>query len=148
MWRCLRNRSFLHLKFRRQRPFGRYILDFFCEELNLVVELDGASHLDPDYADLIDAPRTRFLQSRGLTIVRIENDELIHDTRTALDRVERIAKALLEDHTKNRDISILSRAPSPGASRHPLPREREKTVSPSPGGEGGERSEAGEGTRE
>ena len=64
LWQCLRGRRFLKLKFRRQRPFGRYFLDFFCEELNLVVELDGKQHLDAKHV-AHDERRTKFLESRG-----------------------------------------------------------------------------------
>jgi very-short-patch-repair endonuclease len=48
MWRWLRARRFCNYKFRRQHPLDRYYLDFFCEEAELNVELDGSQHGFPD----------------------------------------------------------------------------------------------------
>ncbi len=45
VWRLLRNRKFLNLKFRRQHQIGLYIVDFYCDELKLILELDGSVHL-------------------------------------------------------------------------------------------------------
>ena len=44
VWRWLRHRSLRHLKFRRQHPVGPYVLDFYCADLRLCIELDGAVH--------------------------------------------------------------------------------------------------------
>ena len=93
MWRVLRNRSFLGLKFRRQHQFGSYILDFYCDDLKLAVELDGEGHLTKGGSEA-DAVRDRYLKERGLTVIRIENHELITDAKWPLDRLERIVKAL------------------------------------------------------
>ena len=92
-WQTVRGRAFLGLKFKRQRPFGRYFLDFFCEELDLVIELDGVGHLDP-VAVAHDDNRTAFLQSRGLTVVRICNEELIYSPESLFARIERTVYAL------------------------------------------------------
>ena len=46
LWQQLRGRKFCNLKFRRQHPIDRFIVDFFCSELRLVVEFDGSVHLD------------------------------------------------------------------------------------------------------
>jgi len=93
LWKCVRDRRLLGLKFRRQRPFGDYILDCFCEKLNLVIELDGAPHMGAEVQEL-DAARTRFLQSRGLTVIRIENEELMREPRVVFDRIELVVRAL------------------------------------------------------
>ncbi len=95
LWQILRNRRFLNLKFRRQRPFGRYYLDFFCEELNLVIELDGVQHLgEKNVAH--DTERTRFLESRGLTVLRIRNEELDDLNQAAI----RLDRAIREIHSR------------------------------------------------
>ncbi|MEH6408568.1 MAG: endonuclease domain-containing protein, partial [Leeuwenhoekiella sp.] len=47
LWELLRNRKFENLKFRRQHPLKDYIVDFFCKELNLIIELDGGYHNEP-----------------------------------------------------------------------------------------------------
>ena len=92
LWQLLRNRRFLNLKFRRQRAFGRYFLDFFCEELNLVIELDGVQHSNEKQISH-DTERTTFLESRGLTVLRIRNEEL-DDLNQAMIRIERTVQAI------------------------------------------------------
>ena len=59
-------------KFRRQVPIGRYILDFYCVELKLAVELDGTHHGTIDMSDY-DSDRTIFLRRHGIEVVRIPN---------------------------------------------------------------------------
>jgi len=51
IWGFLRNRQLMDLKFRRQQPIGRYIVDFVCFEKKLVIELDGGQHLDNEKGD-------------------------------------------------------------------------------------------------
>jgi uroporphyrinogen-III synthase len=72
VWYWLRNRTLCHLKFRRQHPIGRYILDFYCPELKLCVELDGGVHNELVVA-MHDAQRDADLAKLGITVVRIQN---------------------------------------------------------------------------
>ena len=65
LWNELKNSSFLGLKFRRQHGIGNYIVDFYCREKNLVIELDGEVH-DLEEAKENDKDRTDFLVSNGL----------------------------------------------------------------------------------
>jgi very-short-patch-repair endonuclease len=56
--------------FRRQHPYGIYILDFFCQKANLVIEVHGAVHLgSKEY----DEERTQYLESTGLKVIRFRN---------------------------------------------------------------------------
>lgn len=55
-WSRLRNRQFRNLKFRRQVPLGQYIVDLYCHELQLVIELDGGQH-----SEEVDRTRTQWL---------------------------------------------------------------------------------------
>lgn len=71
VWWWLRDRQ-LGYKFRRQVPIGRYILDFYCAELQLAIELDGPHHGTADMSDY-DSARTLFLRDRGIEVVRIPN---------------------------------------------------------------------------
>ncbi|MFN3167089.1 MAG: endonuclease domain-containing protein [Phycisphaeraceae bacterium] len=73
LWGMLRNRRLGGLKFRRQVPFGPYVVDFYCAECRLVVELDGHSH---DGRKEKDAVRTTFLESEGLKVIRVTNSDL------------------------------------------------------------------------
>jgi adenine-specific DNA-methyltransferase len=65
MWRWLRDRRFSEYKFRRQHPVGEYVLDFFCEEARLNIELDGAQHGFPEQK-IHDAKRTASLTTLGI----------------------------------------------------------------------------------
>ena len=47
LWQLLRNRQFKNLKFKRQFPIGNYVVDFVCEEIKLIIELDGGQHNEP-----------------------------------------------------------------------------------------------------
>ena len=72
VWRLLRNRQFSAAKFRRQHPIGRYVVDFYCHEHRLVIEIDGGQH-----APERDARRTAFLTRQGLTVLRFWNNEVL-----------------------------------------------------------------------
>jgi len=78
LWSWLRDRRFEGLKFRRQVPIGPYILDFYCAELELAIELDGRQHDQPDMIDY-DSVRSAYLQQRGIYALRIPNEVLIRD---------------------------------------------------------------------
>jgi very-short-patch-repair endonuclease len=84
LWASLRSRKLHGLKFRRQHPIGPYIVDFYCAQHKLVVELDGSVHLQQtEY----DAERTAFLNSRGLQVIRIQNEEVENDLEKILGKI-------------------------------------------------------------
>jgi very-short-patch-repair endonuclease len=70
---CLKYCGF---KFRRQRPFGPYIVDFYCAELKLVIEIDGETHYK-DESIIYDKTRTSYLESLGLNVLRFTNTEVL-----------------------------------------------------------------------
>jgi len=72
LWELLRNRQCFDLKFRRQHQFGNYLLDFYCCEANLAVELDGEPHNTAERQKK-DAKRSAYLESQGVTTLRFEN---------------------------------------------------------------------------
>ena len=74
-WDILRGRRLFGLKFRRQHPIGGFIVDFYCAELGLVLELDGSGHACDSQVEY-DAARSRRLESRGLRILRIGNESV------------------------------------------------------------------------
>jgi very-short-patch-repair endonuclease len=78
LWARLRGKQFHGLKFRRQHGIGPYIVDFFCPEQCLVIELDGDSHADDDQV-LKDRERDQYLQSLGLRVIRYRNDEILEN---------------------------------------------------------------------
>ncbi|WP_313738285.1 endonuclease domain-containing protein [Acinetobacter sp.] len=76
MWQLLRAKRFMNLKFRRQHVIKPYIVDFYCHEIGLVIELDGSPHGTDDAIDY-DAERTKFLEALGLTVVRYCNHDVL-----------------------------------------------------------------------
>ena len=95
LWEFLRDRRFLGLKFRRQHQIGSYVVDFYCDEKKLVVELDGPVH-DAPVRRAIDHKRDGYLRSLGLTVIRISNQKLLEQTEEALAE---IASAALSSPT-------------------------------------------------
>ncbi len=63
-------------RIRRQRPIGRFIVDFYCAARKLVIEIDGESH-NSEEALTYDQERTAFLQAQGLTVLRFTNAEVL-----------------------------------------------------------------------
>ena len=76
LWYFLRNRQLAHLKVRRQQVVGPYIVDFYCAEADLVVEVDGESHIGQVERD--DA-RDASLRSHGVCVLRVANDDVLQD---------------------------------------------------------------------
>ena len=88
LWRVLRDRAVNGLKFRRQHPLDGFVLDFFCAEAKLCVELDGGIH---DGQRERDAERTAQLEARGLRVIRFRNEEVIDDISSVLTRIAKAA---------------------------------------------------------
>jgi very-short-patch-repair endonuclease len=75
LWQRLRQKQLYGLKFRRQHPIFRFILDFCCYERKLVVEIDGDSHSEP-IQHAYDQARTEWLEQRGWRVIRFTNREV------------------------------------------------------------------------
>ncbi len=75
LWRWLRDRRFSSYKFRRQLPMGPHILDFYCTEAKLNIELDGSQHGHPDHLQA-DADRDVWLAEKGVKVLRFWNARL------------------------------------------------------------------------
>ena len=86
MWRWLRDRRFSGYKFRRQHPLGAYYLDFFCEEADLNIELDGRQHGLPNQIQR-DEKREKFLKSRGIMTLRFWNSHLRRNGQSIRDTI-------------------------------------------------------------
>ena len=84
MWQLLRAKRFMNLKFRRQHVIKPYIVDFYCHEIGLVIELDGSQH-GMDDAIEYDAERTNFLEALGLTVVRYWNHDVLGRSEVVLE---------------------------------------------------------------
>jgi ATP-dependent helicase HrpA/adenine-specific DNA-methyltransferase len=86
MWRWLRGRRFSGYKFRRQHPLGNYYLDFFCEEAELNIELDGRQHGFSEQQKH-DAEREKFLKSLGIKTLRFWNSHLRRNAQSLRDMI-------------------------------------------------------------
>ena len=84
LWGALRGEQFADFKFRRQHPFGGYVLDFVSLSTKLVIEIDGSQHADR-ITD--DAERTRFLAGAGFRVLRFWNNEALLETEAVLTRI-------------------------------------------------------------
>ena len=84
MWGLLRDRRLGGAKFRRQHPVQSYVLDFYCEEAKLAIELDGGQHAD---AITHDEKRSAFLKSQGIEVLRFWNNEFLAQTEAVLEKI-------------------------------------------------------------
>ncbi len=87
LWSFLRNRQLNGKKFRRQHAFGVFILDFYCHECKLVIELDGSVHkgsINRQY----DEARTSYLKENGITVIRFYNSEVMKNIEGVLGKIK------------------------------------------------------------
>lgn len=75
LWKYLQNKNAFGFRFRRQKVIGKYIVDFYCPRLKLVIEIDGSSH-DNKYE--YDKKRDEYLQHLGLTVLHLDNYDVLH----------------------------------------------------------------------
>jgi very-short-patch-repair endonuclease len=85
VWEQLRNRKFMDLKFRRQHVIEGFVVDFYCHQLRLAIEIDGAVHnKQKDY----DALRQMLIESKDIRFIRVTNDEVHQDINILLKRIK------------------------------------------------------------
>jgi len=82
----LRNRRMAGFKFKRQRPIGPYILDFYCAEKKLAIELDGGGHAE-DRQARYDAQRSSWLAQEGIEVMRFWNNQVLSQTDAVLQAI-------------------------------------------------------------
>ena len=117
LWAKLRHKQFFTVKFRRQHGIGPYIVDFFCSEKRLVVEVDGDTHAT-ETQQTKDHTREEYLRSLGLQVVRYTNDEVLNNLDGVL---EDLTRQLLEDSTSPKPL--LTKEGNQLDHSKPLPRE-------------------------
>jgi very-short-patch-repair endonuclease len=91
LWGLIRNGQLDGFRFRRQHPAGGYIVDYVCRSANLVVELDGGQHGDPELI-AHDAERTRHLNLLGLRVLRVPDDEMLKHPDAVVETILRELK--------------------------------------------------------
>lgn len=82
LWWSLRRKQLRGARFRRQAPIGPYIVDFFCPEAKLIIELDGGQHAD---AVAADTRRTAWLEARSYRVVRFWNNDVMENIDGVLE---------------------------------------------------------------
>jgi len=87
LWEMLRNRKFMGLKFRRQHQIGEYIVDFYCDEHKLIIELDGEVHV-PDKQKKHDKIRDKYLTTLGNKVLRFANEIVFDSPEDVLEMVK------------------------------------------------------------
>ena len=87
LWEYLRNKKLDELKFKRQYSIDHYVLDFYCPELKLAIELDGKIHLKKEVKNH-DENREGYLSEFGIKILRIKNEMVLTDIEKALEIIE------------------------------------------------------------
>ncbi|MCJ7551302.1 MAG: endonuclease domain-containing protein [Anaerolineae bacterium] len=110
LWERLRDRQLHGLKFRRQHPIGRGIVDFCCAEAGLILEVDGGIHTVQREWDL---ERTALLEAQGYRVIRFGNEAVVGDIDAVLAEIAQAARG----------------EPSPS------PRAQTRVAPPSPGGQ-------------
>ena len=83
------------VRFRRQKVMGRYIVDFYCANANLVIELDGSQHFE-DAGLKKDAARTAYLEQFGVTILRVANNEITENLAGVCEYIDLVVKAAVK----------------------------------------------------
>jgi len=93
LWTELRNKKLNGLKFRRQHPVDKFVLDFYCHERKLAIELDGSIHdvkVNKDY----DEARTAMLGELGIYVLRFRNDEVVNNIKSVLQQISEVVNML------------------------------------------------------
>jgi len=101
IWSLVRRNQVYNVKFRRQHPFNKYIIDFFSSSLMLAIELDGEYHFEPDQIEL-DKAREDYLTECGITMIRFTNDQVLNDTDFVMKEVCKKVRNLLA--LKNKSV--------------------------------------------
>ena len=88
LWKHLKNRQLVGKKFRRQCGIGHYVVDFYCPEYRLIIELDGAPHFAIGVDDY-EEDRFMYFQRLGLRVIRFENKMVFRNLEAVLETIRR-----------------------------------------------------------
>ncbi|RCW27036.1 endonuclease domain-containing protein [Marinilabilia salmonicolor] len=94
LWKFLKNKQILKLRFRRQHPIDIFIADFYCHQIILVVELDGEIHNNNETHEY-DENRTSELERLGITVIRFKNHEVMENLEEVIFKLKEICTNLL-----------------------------------------------------
>lgn len=115
LWSHLRNKRLSGYRFVRQYSVGPYILDFYCPDVRLAVELDGGQHMAKD-AEEYDRQRTGFLQAHDVRVIRFWNNDTLNNREAVLARILEACSVRIPLNRKNKacDRGVKRRRPRRG----------------------------------
>jgi acetylglutamate kinase len=103
LWNMIRINEW-RLKFRRQHPLSRYIADFYCHKIKLVVEVDGGYHEDRE-VKIYDDARENEIKQFGITVLRFKNEEIINAPETVLNKIAETI-SMLRNSAGKKEVSL------------------------------------------
>ena len=109
LWQKLRAGSMMNYTFNRQKPLGRYIVDFYCKPLKLVIEIDGVYHFEEEQK-VKDNERQKLLESMGLHFLRFSEQQIRKDMDIVLKEIGNYIVEFEQKHsTSQHNVSIDSK---------------------------------------
>jgi len=95
VWEKLKNRQYKNLKFRRQHVLQGFVVDFYCHELKLILEIDGKIHEKQKEYDYL---RQILIEEKGIRFIRVTNEETNTDINVLFHRIK---EAIMDSSSKN-----------------------------------------------
>lgn len=95
LWSRVRRKQILGVQFYRQKPLGNYVVDFYAPQANLVIELDGGQHFEPEQQHY-DEERTVYLQKQGLSVLRFTNLDVLKNIEGMMEIIFRQVQKVVE----------------------------------------------------
>ncbi len=86
LWEKIRGKQLNGIKFRRQHSIGCFIVDFYCSEYRLIIEVDGTIHNRTDIKEY-DEERTEYIENFGMKVIRFTNEEVLKNIEEVLDKI-------------------------------------------------------------
>lgn len=108
MWDELKNRRQFKFRFRRQHPFNIFILDFYCHELRLAIEIDGDIHLEKEVGEYDDS-RTHDIEKLGIKLLRFTNEQVTEQRSVVIREILETINTI-----KNTSVSVPPNPPEGG----------------------------------
>ena len=89
LWKHLKQKQISGKKFRRQHSIGNYIVDFYCPEERLVIELDGEVHFEEETMKY-DEERSKYLNELNIKVLRFENQQILNNLESVLNKISSV----------------------------------------------------------
>jgi very-short-patch-repair endonuclease len=100
LWSKLRSRQLSGFKFRRQHPIESHVLDFYCSETHLAIEIDGRQHTENKNIER-DNDRTAYLNQKGIRVIRFWNNDVIKHLDEVLTEIDVILSEIVTEKEKD-----------------------------------------------